>query len=153
MDWIFAVSNPEAWHYLDEEKNSENVNNVQNIADMTSDYLVRESWEDGNKILKQGTDKIKFEVKTVNVSEIQQNDDWSKISLKIHENEKLKETKVVLKSFENLGCIINGQRSCEIPNEKKKNQVWWSFEKVYLRQNLEAGQFPGRWSRCVWEQC
>ena len=109
---------------MDEEKNSENINNVQNIADMTSDYLVRESSEDGNKIVKQETDKIKFEVKTVNVSEIQQNDDWSKISLKIHENEKLKETKVVLKSFENLGCIINGQRSCEIPNEKKKNQVW-----------------------------
>ena len=110
---------------MDEEKNSENVNNVQNIADITSDYLVREAWEDGNKILKEGTDKIKFEVKTINVSEVQQNDDWSKISLKIHENEKLKKTntKVVLKSFENLGCIINGQKSCDIPNSKRKNQA------------------------------
>ena len=125
----FAVSNPEAWHYLDEEKNSENVNNVQNIADITSDYLVRENWEDENQFIEKGTDKIKFEVKTINVSEVQKNDDWSKISLKIQENKDIKETntKVVLKSFENLGCIINGQRSCDIPNDKKKNQAWKCF--------------------------
>ena len=62
---------------MDEEKNSENVNNVQNIADLTSDYLVRESWKDGTQILEKETDKIKFEVKTINVSEVQKNDDWS----------------------------------------------------------------------------
>ncbi len=127
----FAVSSPEAWHYLDEKKNSENVNNVQNIADITSDYLVRETWEDGNQFREKEMDKIKFEVKTINVSEVQKNDDWSKISLKIQENKDIKETntKVVLKSFENLGCIINGQRSCDIPNDKKKNQAWECFSK------------------------
>ena len=110
---------------MDEEKNSENVNNIQNIADITSDYLVRESWKDGTQILEKETDKIKFEVKTINVSEVQKNDDWSKISLKIRENTDVKETntKVVLKSFENLGCIINGQKSCDLPNEKKRNQA------------------------------
>ena len=139
---------------MDEEKSSENVNNVQNIADITSDYLVREAWEDGHEILKQGTDKIKFEVKTINVSEVQQNDDWSKISLKIHENEKLKETKVVLKSFENLGCIINGQKSCDIPNDKRKNQARTKILCSCLKAKsifsiLKAGQFPSCWSRCV----
>ena len=114
---------------MDEEKTSESVNNVQNIADLTSDYLVRESWENVNQAVELGTDKIKFDVKRINVSEVHKRDDWAKISLKIQENENLNETdtKVVLKSFENLGCIINSQKTCDVPNEKRRNQAWEYF--------------------------
>ena len=49
--------------------------------------------------------------------------DWCRISLQLPEQEAASSTIVVFKSFENLGCIINGQQSCHTPNYDEQRQV------------------------------
>ena len=51
--------------------------------------------------------------------------DWCRISLQLPEQEAASSTIVVFKSFENLGCIINGQQSCHTPNYDEQRQVRW----------------------------
>ena len=84
--------------------------------------------ETSSEVSVNTSENVHLEVKQLNdtqiVSSFGQND-HSEISLKLPENSNKtnENTVVVLKSYENLGCIINGQKSCDVPIRKKAKQV------------------------------
>ena len=91
---------------------------------LTGDYLV----ETSSEIRVNTSENVQLEVKRLNDTQIVSSfghNDHSEISLKLPENtnKSNENTVVVLKSYENLGCIINGQKSCDVPIQKKAKQV------------------------------
>ena len=122
------MSNPQAWFHLGDEKTTVNVNAIQNIVDTAAQYLVKTVQNNpNNQDLKlHTTQNVKLEVKPVINAQVKSqfsDENKSEITLSLS-NSFVNDTVVVLKSYDNLGCIINGQQSCTEPNiSKKQKQV------------------------------
>lgn len=138
------MSNPGAWANLDNQKTTDNVNDLQNILDSAARYLVS-SVNSSNTVI-EATENIQLEIKEL-LEESQLTSKLgqtkSEISLKLSSKEN--DTVVVLKTFKNLGCILNGQKSCQKPNSIKKqvnSQVNLSF-KMQFDGNYLTGCWRG----------
>ena len=123
------MSNPQAWFHLGDEKTTVNVNAIQNIVDTAAQYLVKTVQNNPNNnqdVKLHTTENVKLEVKPVINSTVKSQfseENKSEITLSLSTSF-VNDTVVVLKSYDNLGCIINGQQSCSKPNiSKKQKQV------------------------------
>ena len=119
----FLVSQPAAWLNLGDVKTQENVNNIQNIVDSAAHYLVERVREEGGDIEITPTEHVELQLKLVTDSQLSSSlgDEAAVISLQLsEETNRTDKSLVVLKSYKNLGCIINAQKSCESPKISSK---------------------------------
>ena len=120
------MSNPRAWFHLGDRKTTENVNAIQNILDSAAQVLVEKIQKESEKdeFVIKTTENVQLQVKHVTESQIVSKlGTKSEISLKIAQSNQTADAVVVLKSYENLGCILNGQKNCQNPSRKSKKQV------------------------------
>ena len=125
------MSNPQAWFHLGDQKTTENVNAIQNILDSAAQVLVEKIQnepEENSEFVIKTTENVQLQVKHVKESQIKSKlGPKSEISLKIAQENQTADAVVVLKSYENLGCILNGQKNCQNPSSKSKKQVQKNF--------------------------
>ena len=119
------MSQPSAWLNLGEVKTQENVNNIQNIVDTAAKFLVESVKEEEveRDIQIKPTEHVELQLKLVTSSQLESSlaDQAARISLQLtKEEERTDKSLVVLKSYKNLGCIINAQKSCQSPKISSK---------------------------------
>ena len=120
------MSQPAAWLHLGNVKTQENVNNIQNIVDNAAQYLVdrvQGGQEEPGEIHVTATEHVELQLKLVTESRLETSlaDNAATISLQLSEEANTTDKSVViLKSYKNLGCIINAQKSCESPKISSK---------------------------------
>ena len=122
------VSQPQVWLGLARDKTKLQINSLQNILDNAAKQLVDNLEETTSNIAIENTEHVNLQLKVVNHSDTENifGIEGSKLSLKISNSDnKVKNgtSLVVLKSYNNLGCIINRQKSCDSPKEMGKKQV------------------------------
>ena len=119
------MSQPSAWLNLGQVKTQENVNNIQNIVDTAAKFLVESVKEEEveRDIEIKPTEHVELQLKLVTSSQLESSlaDQAARISLQLtKEEERTDKSLVVLKSYKNLGCIINAQKSCQSPKISSK---------------------------------
>ena len=113
------MSNPGAWANLDSQKTTDNVNHLQNIVDSAARYLV--STVNSSNTVIEATENIQLEIKDLSEqSQLTSKLGQTKSEISVKLPSKANDTVVVLKTFKNLGCILNGQKSCHVPSSVKK---------------------------------
>jgi len=119
------VSQPQVWLGLTQDKIKLQIDNIQNILDNAAKQLVDNLKDTTSSLTIEHTENVNIQVKVVNHSDTETKFgiQGSKLSLKIGDNENNETSLVVLKSYNNLGCIINRQKTCESPNEMGMKQV------------------------------
>ena len=122
------VSQPQVWLGLAHDKTKQQIDSLQNILDNAAKQMVDNLKESTDTLVIENTEHVNLQLKVVNHSEIatEFGIEGSKLSLKINDDgDKVKNERslVVLKSYNNLGCIINRQKSCDTPIQMGPKQV------------------------------
>lgn len=122
------VSQPQVWLGLAEDKTNQQIDSLQNILDNAARQMVNNLKGNTSSLVIEHTEHVNLQLKVVNHSakETKFGIEGSKLSLKISdtgERVKNETSMVVLKSYNNLGCIINRQKSCNAPKKMGEKQV------------------------------